>query len=319
MDDADQTPIAVMGPTAVGKSAVAMALAERLGGELISVDSAQVYRGMNIGTAKPDAEQRARIPHHLIDLRDPAEPYSAAEFARDAAACVAAIQQRGARPILVGGTGLYFEALTEGLSPLPPADPAIREALEAERERIGAAAQHQQLARIDPGAAERLHPNDAQRVQRALEVHARTGRTLSEWQRQPREPTLRQPVQTLVLEPPGRAWLHQRIAERFDAMLAAGLVGETWQLFRRGDLDPGYPAIRSVGYRQVWSYLAGESTYSAMRTAGVQATRGYAKRQLTWLRARGGARIPAAPDPVAAAHEVLGVHHGAIAVHWREI
>lgn len=288
--------VAVLGPTAVGKSAVALRLAERLDGEIVSVDSAQVYRGMDIGTAKPSTAERTRVPHHLIDVRDPAEPYSAAEFAADAAKAIRGIRERGRRPIVTGGTGLYFQALTEGLSPLPRAEPALRQKLDEERRRVGAQGQYERLQRVDPEAAVRLHPHDAQRVQRALEVFELTGEPLSVLQQRPRRPAVDESWLTLILEPPDRAWLHERIAERFRGMLARGLVGETWALMRRGDLDTETPAVRAVGYRQVWSYLQGECSYVRMIRAGIRATRAYAKRQLTWLRRQPGRRLRAGEE-----------------------
>ncbi len=296
----------IMGPTAVGKSELALSLAERLDGEIVSVDSAQIYRGLDIGTAKPSPEVRARCRHHLIDIRDPAEPYSAAEFARDAQAAIAAIRSRGRLPLLVGGTGLYFQALQHGLSPMPPADARIRAELEAEEAAHGVQALHRRLQAIDPESAARLHPNDSQRVQRALEVHRLTGRALSQVQREPGLPGLDEAPLKLILEPPERAWLHRRIEARFRAMLAAGLVGEVVALHRRGDLGEELPAVRAVGYRQVWHYLEGACDYPTMLRRGLRATRQYAKRQITWLRGQDdGVRFTAGDGLQARVHSYV--------------
>ena len=298
--------VLIMGPTAVGKSGVGLALAERLGGEIVSVDSAQVYRGLDIGTAKPSPAVRARCPHHLLDIRDPAERYSAAQFVEDARAAIAAIRARGRLPVLVGGTGLYFQALQHGLSPMPAADPQVRAELEAEAAAHGTPALHRRLQAVDPEAAERLHPNDLQRLERALEVYRLTGRPLSEVQRQPGVPGLAEAPLKLVLEPPERAWLHRRIEARFRAMLARGLVGEVAALRRRGDLGVELPAVRAVGYRQVWRYLEGACTHHAMVHDGQRATRQYARRQLTWLRRQDDAvRVTAGPGGTARAYRRL--------------
>jgi tRNA dimethylallyltransferase len=275
------------GPTASGKSAVAMAIARALRGriavELVSVDSAQVYRGMDIGTAKPSAADRAEVAHHLIDLLDPAETYSAARFVADAKAAIEAIQARGALPLLVGGTILYIKALREGLSALPAADAAIRAALDARARAEGWPALHAELARVDPETAARLKTTDAQRIQRALEVFQSSGRPLSQHWRESRGPAAVDPIPLIALEPRSRAWLHERIALRFDAMLAAGFVAEVQALRARGDLHPGLPSMRCVGYRQAWAAL-GAGSPAGLRDAGVAATRQLAKRQLTWLR-----------------------------------
>ncbi|MFP4129874.1 MAG: tRNA (adenosine(37)-N6)-dimethylallyltransferase MiaA [Halorhodospira sp.] len=298
--------VLIMGPTAVGKSGVGLALAERLGGEIVSVDSAQVYRGLDIGTAKPSPAARARCPHHLLDIRDPAERYSAAQFVEDARAAIAAIRGRGRLPVLVGGTGLYFQALQYGLSPMPAADPQVRAELEAEAAAHGTPALHRRLQAVDPEAAERLHPNDLQRLERALEVYRLTGRPLSEVQRQPGVPGLAEAPLKLVLEPPGRAWLHRRIEARFRAMLARGLVGEVAALRRRGDLGVELPAVRAVGYRQVWRYLEGACTHHTMIHDGQRATRQYARRQLTWLRREDDAvRVTAGAGGTARAYRRL--------------
>lgn len=282
--DTDDAPVVcLMGPTAAGKTDLAVALVEALPLEIVSVDSVMVYRDMNIGSAKPDAETLRRAPHHLIDFLDPAEAYSAARFVADAEREMAAIRAHGRIPLLVGGTGLYFRALEQGLAPMPEADPQLRAQLAAELAERGAAVLHARLAAVDPEAAARIHPNDPQRIQRALEVHALTGRPQSEFYR---EQTARRGSAWLKLAivPEARAWLHARIERRFNAMLEAGFVDEVEHLYRRGDLNSRMPSMRAVGYRQVWQYLAGEYDYEEMRLRGVYATRQYAKRQLTWLR-----------------------------------
>lgn len=274
--------ILLMGPTASGKTDLAVELVERLPCDIVSVDSAMVYRGMDIGTAKPDAAVLTRAPHRLIDILDPAESYSAARFRVDALREMAAITAAGRIPLLVGGTGLYFRALRRGLSDLPAADPVVRARLEAEAATWGWEALHQRLQRVDPRAAARIHPNDPQRLQRALEVYELTGRPLSELQ-QGGSDALPYRVLALVLASE-RELLHRRIQERFHRMLEQGLIGEVEGLFRRGDLGPDKPSIRCVGYRQVWSYLAGEVDYPTMVRQGITATRQLAKRQFTWLR-----------------------------------
>ncbi|MEF3192606.1 MAG: tRNA (adenosine(37)-N6)-dimethylallyltransferase MiaA [Halothiobacillaceae bacterium] len=274
-----------MGPTASGKTGLALALARRLPVELISVDSALVYRGMDIGTAKPDAETLRAFPHRLIDILDPSEAYSAARFRQDALEAMREIHARGRIPLLVGGTMLYYRALQDGLADLPAADPALREAISAEAKVRGWAALHEELARVDPKAAARIHPNDPQRLGRALEVWRLTGVPLSEWQARGRAqalPALGR-VLKLALIPP-RELLRERIAERFSQMLAAGFIQEVEALRARGDLHLGLPSMRAVGYRQVWEYLEGTYTYERMVELGVTATRGLAKRQMTWLR-----------------------------------
>lgn len=274
--------ILLMGPTASGKTDLAAALVARLPCEIISVDSALVYRGMDIGTAKPDAELLARAPHRLIDILDPAEAYSAARFRADALREMADISATGRIPLLVGGTGLYFRALRRGLSDLPGADPVVRARLEQEAAELGWEALHQRLRQVDPVAAARIHPHDPQRLQRALEVYELTGRPLSEQQRGGEALPYR--VLALAVAPAEREQLHARIHERFHLMLERGLVAEVDGLYRRGDLGPDLPSIRCVGYRQVWSYLAGEVDYPAMVEQGISATRQLAKRQFTWLR-----------------------------------
>ncbi|MFN3709685.1 MAG: tRNA (adenosine(37)-N6)-dimethylallyltransferase MiaA [Alishewanella aestuarii] len=276
--------ICIMGPTASGKTALAIALKQQLQrAELISVDSALVYRGMDIGTAKPDATELAAAPHFLLDIRDPAQSYSAADFRQDALELIAAIRQRGNTPILVGGTMLYFKALLQGISSLPAADPAVRAELEAEAAVKGWQVMHQQLAQLDPVAAARIHPNDPQRINRALEVYRLTGQSLTALTAQQAEPLPYQ-VRQFAIAPTDRAELHRRIEQRFLQMLAQGFEQEVRQLYQRGDLHPDLPSIRCVGYRQMWDYLAGGVDYDTMVSQGIAATRQLAKRQLTWLR-----------------------------------
>lgn len=275
--------IFLMGPTASGKTALATALYQQLPCELISVDSALVYRGMDIGTAKPTLEELALAPHHLIDIRDPASNYSAADFRSDALRLIAEIQHRGNIPLLVGGTMLYFKALLDGISALPEADPVIRAQLEAEATQKGWAALHEELAKVDPVSAQRIHPNDPQRINRALEVFRITGRSLTELTAEKGEP-FAYPVHQFAIAPTERAVLHQRIALRFDQMLAAGFEQEVIQLRKRADLHLDLPSMRCVGYRQMWQYLDGDCDYAQMRERGIAATRQLAKRQLTWLR-----------------------------------
>ncbi|QOW20211.1 tRNA (adenosine(37)-N6)-dimethylallyltransferase MiaA [Lysobacter ciconiae] len=287
--------IALMGPTASGKTALALDWAERLGGEIISVDSALVYRGLDIGAAKPDAAERTRAPHHLIDIRDPWQPYSAAEFARDARAALDAVIGRGRVPILAGGTGLYFRALLHGLSPMPEADAPIRAQIAADIAERGLPAMHRELATLDPIAASRIHATDAQRIQRALEVYRASGRTITSWRAEPPAPRLPLRVLKLVLAPRDRAVLHQRIEQRFDAMLAAGFLEEVGRLrvlpqLRDHPAPLELPAVRAVGYRQAWEYLDGRGDAADFRDRGIHATRQLAKRQLTWLRGELDAR-----------------------------
>jgi len=276
----------LMGPTASGKSALAVELARLLGGEIISVDSSLVYRGMDIGTAKPSAELRSTIPHHLVDLLDPRETYSAGRFRRDALALVESISREGRIPILVGGTMLYFNALLRGLAVLPRADPEVRARIDAEAAREGWPALHARLSKIDPEAARRIHPHDGQRIQRALEVYRLTGKPLSHWWAQDGEEGGELPFRTvkIAVAPESREILHRRIAARFHAMLQQGLIEEVRRLWRREDLHLGLPALRSVGYRQVWLYLDGRYDFSTMNEKAVIATRQLAKRQFTWLR-----------------------------------
>lgn len=291
--------LCLAGPTASGKTAVALALAQRLPLEIISVDSALVYRGMDIGTAKPSAAERAAVPHHLIDILDPTGSYSAAAFAADAQRLAAEIRARGRLPLLVGGTMLYFKALRDGIDAMPAADPDVRLGLEARAAVEGWPALHAELARIDPVTAARLAPADSQRVQRALEVFLVSGRPLSAWH-QAKDASQREAWPMVSLEPASRAWLHARVAERFDAMLAAGFVDEVRALRARGDLGPELPSMRCVGYRQAWAALAAEDL-RPLRNEGIAATRQLAKRQLTWLRSMPDRQVVAcdAPDALA--------------------
>jgi tRNA dimethylallyltransferase len=284
--NAAQLPPAILllGPTASGKSALALELAEILGCEIISVDSAQIYRHMDIGTAKPDSDQRTRIPHHLIDIIDPHESYSAARFRDDTLAIMREINERGKIPLLVGGTMLYFQALTEGLNDLPQADPTVRLVIDTMAEEKGWPALHQDLARADPEAARRIKPNDAQRIQRALEIFYITGKSMSALLEKPKYVYLPYRIIRFALIPQERNWLHERIAERFELMLELGLIGELRRLRRDYALESTMPSMRSVGYRQVWRYLDGEYALATLREKAVAATRQLAKRQLTWLR-----------------------------------
>ena len=289
----DTRPLAIflMGPTASGKTALACELSERFPLELVSVDSALVYRGMDIGTAKPDAATLARYPHALVDIRDPAQPYSAADFRADALPLMRQISSRGRVPLLVGGTGLYFRALQQGLSDLPEADPATRARLAALAAQIGWPAMHARLAVLDPVAAARIDRNDVQRLQRALEVIELTGRPLSALQRGGSGAPFPWRVLKLALLPADRGVLHERIAQRIDAMLAAGVLDEVRQLRARGDLHPELPAIRAVGYRQAWEHLDGHASLAEFRDRAIFATRQLAKRQITWLRSDHAARL----------------------------
>jgi tRNA dimethylallyltransferase len=289
---ADERPLAIalMGPTASGKTALALDWAQRLGGEIVSVDSALVYRGLDIGAAKPSDAERARVPHHLIDLREPWQPYSAAEFATDARRAMDDIATRGRLPILAGGTGLYFHALLHGLAPMPEADPATRAQLEIEAAQRGWAALHAELAAVDPVAAARIHATDAQRIQRALEVFRLSGRSISDWRDEAAHaPRLPYRALKLVLAPRDRAVLHARIEQRFDAMLAAGFLDEVRRLRALPQLQShprplDLPALRAVGYRQAWEHLDAATDAAEFRDRGIYATRQLAKRQLTWLR-----------------------------------
>lgn len=306
--------LAIAGPTASGKTALALALAQRWPVEIISVDSALVFRGMDIGTAKPSAAELASVPHHLIDIRDPLQAYSAAEFVRDASALLDQIRARGRLPLLVGGTMLYFKALFEGLDEMPPAQPALRAAIEAEAGELGWPALHQQLGQVDPLTAARLSPNDSQRIGRALEVWRASGRPISAFHTRDKAAEASRPLQIqgqpgllLSLEPVERAWLHERIAQRFDAMLAQGFIDEMAALRARGDLTPDLPSMRCVGYRQAWEALdaaeqAGHAEltaaeFSELRDRGIFATRQLAKRQLTWLRSMSQRQLVACDQP----------------------
>jgi tRNA dimethylallyltransferase len=284
--DADRTTgrsplICLMGPTASGKTDLAIELAQHLDCELISVDSALVYRGLDIGSAKPD------YPHHLVDIRDPADPYSAADFAADANRLADEITARGKIPLLVGGTMLYFKAFLEPMADMPSADPEIRAAIEAEAAQFGWPHLHAQLAEVDPQSAERIHPNHSQRLARALEVFRSSGRSMTEWHAQEGgspDPLARFDIKQLAICPLDRTVLHQRIAKRFEKMMQMGFLEEVKGLYNRGDLNPDLPAVRAVGYRQMWQYLDGECSLEQAFEAGVAATRQLAKRQLTWLR-----------------------------------
>ena len=296
--------LGIAGPTASGKSALALAAAQAWPVEIISVDSAQVYRGLDIGTAKPSAAERAAVPHHLIDILDATQAYSAAQFVADARRLIGEINQRGRIALLVGGTMLYFKALTGGLDAMPAADPAVRAALDARAAAQGWPALHAELAAVDPVTAARLKSTDAQRIQRALEVWTVSGQPLSSFHGRHSAPGLALPL--LALAPLDRAWLHQRIAQRFDAMLAGGLVDEVRGLRARGDLQPRLPALRCVGYRQAWAALEA-CDLAPLREQGIAATRQLAKRQLTWLRGMRRTVVACdAPDAVALGLDALG-------------
>ena len=279
--------ICLAGPTAAGKSASTLALAERWPLEIVNVDSATIYRGMDIGTAKPSPAEQAQVPQHLLDIRDPAQSYSAAEFRADALRLIDAIRARGRIPLLAGGTMMYYKALRDGLDDLPQADPALRAELEARAARDGWPALHAELARLDPVTAARLAPNDSQRIQRALEICQLSGQPMSALLgRQRAAAGDHNRYLTISLEPSERAALHARIEQRFDAMLANGLLEEVRGLHARADLHPGLPSVRCVGYRQMWAHLDGEISLEEARGQGIAATRQLAKRQITWLRAQ---------------------------------
>ncbi|HEY3984028.1 tRNA (adenosine(37)-N6)-dimethylallyltransferase MiaA [Cedecea sp.] len=298
--------IFLMGPTASGKTALAINLRKTLPVELISVDSALIYRGMDVGTAKPTEQELAQAPHRLLDLLDPALAYSAADFRRDALAEMAEITAAGRIPLLVGGTMLYFKALLEGLSPLPSADPEVRAKIEQQAAEQGWGALHRQLEQIDPVASARIHPNDPQRLSRALEVFFISGKTLTELTQTSGE-ALPYQVHQFAIAPASRELLHQRIEQRFHQMLASGFEAEVRALFARGDLHTEMPSIRCVGYRQMWSYLAGETSYDEMVYRGICATRQLAKRQMTWLRGWEGVHWLDSEKPEQAYSEVLQV------------
>lgn len=302
--------IAIVGPTASGKTAAALALAHALqqqglgGAEIISVDSALVYRGMDIGTAKPSREELARVPHHLIDIMDPLQSYSAAEFAKDATHLIGDIRARGKTPLLVGGTMLYLKALLEGLNDMPAADPQVREQIQQRAQAMGWPAMHAELMRVDPITAARLAPGDSQRIGRALEIWTATGQPLSAFHQAPKTaaPALNIPV--ISLEPTDRAWLHERIALRFDQMLAQGFIDEVRALRARGDLNPELPSMRCVGYRQAWQGLDEGWREAEIRERGIFATRQLAKRQITWLRSM-RQRVVVAADQAQATAQVI--------------
>jgi tRNA dimethylallyltransferase len=297
--------IAIVGPTASGKTAAALALAQALqaqgGAEIISVDSALVYRGMDIGTAKPSREELAAVPHHLIDTIDPLQSYSAAEFARDATRLIGEIRARGRMPLLVGGTMLYLKALLEGLNDIPAADPQVREAIQARAAQLGWPALHAELMQVDPVTAARLAPGDSQRVGRALEVWTATGKTLSSFHQSAKAAAPNWHIPVLSLEPQDRTWLHQRIAQRFELMMAQGFIHEVRQLRARGDLNPDLPAMRCVGYRQAWQGLDEGWSEKDIAERGIFATRQLAKRQITWLRSMDSRHVIAADAPDALA------------------
>lgn len=278
--------VSIMGPTASGKTAAALAIAKSIPCEIISVDSALIYRGMDIGTAKPSDEERSQVPHHLIDILDPSLSYSVKQFRDDALRLIADIQARSKLPLLVGGTMLYFKALRDGLDDLPSADLALRSQLDMEITRHGTAALHARLRELDSITAERLNPNDTQRVQRAMEIILLSGQPMSSQLDKADKPELPFELMSLALEPSDRKVLHERIAQRFDVMLSAkpGLIEETAALKQRSDLHIGLPSIRCVGYRQAWDYLDGKINRDNLREMGIAATRQLAKRQLTWLR-----------------------------------
>ncbi len=284
-DTAYPPAICIMGPTASGKTELAVELVERLPLEIISVDSAMVYRGMDIGTAKPDAEILARAPHHLVDIVDPSVAYSAARFRDDALQEMATIHAAGRVPLLVGGTMLYFRALQHGLAELPAADPAVRAELEAEAAQKGWATLHSRLGEVDPESAQRIHPNDPQRIQRALEVYTISGRPLSAWLQDAAQTAAPFALVKLALAEAEREQRRIDIARRFQTMLDQGLVAEVETLFQRGDLYAELPSMRAVGYRQIWEYLDARCDYETMREKAITATRQLAKRQMTWLRA----------------------------------
>ncbi len=305
----DQTPvILLMGPTASGKTQLSLDLAARLPVEIVSVDSAQVYRGMDIGAAKPDAATRAAVPHHLIDILEPSEIYSAARFRDDALRLIDEIRRRGRIPLLAGGTMLYFRALQQGLSDLPSANAELRLRLEQEAELVGWAGMHAKLAALDPATAARLHPNDAQRIQRALEVIELSGASPSDWYARPKPRGIEGRVIKLALNPPQRSELHRRIELRFRQMMEQGFLDEVRRLRARGDLHADLPSVRAVGYRQLWDHLEGQGTLEEAVGRGIAATRQFAKRQLTWLRTEPELQWlnPAEPELLSRALSLIG-------------
>jgi tRNA dimethylallyltransferase len=296
-NESKRRAVLLMGPTGAGKSTLALTLAQQLPLEIVSVDSALVYRGMDIGTAKPSPAERAKVAHHLIDIRDPAMSYSVGEFMRDAQLAMQDIWSRGKHPLLVGGTMLYFHALTNGIAQLPEADPDVRAQIDDRAAKLGWAALHQELGRVDSEAAVRIHVNDPQRIQRALEVFKLTGETITKLQQQRLSVFSDVQVKEFALAPLERAELHTKIEMRLKAMLDAGLVAEVRTLYERGDLSAEHPSMRAVGYRQIWGYLAGRSALEEAEEQGIAATRQLAKRQLTWLRRRVNARWMDSMDP----------------------
>ena len=303
----------VIGPTAAGKTAAAMALQDLLGGpdkaQLISADSALVYRGMDIGTAKPSASELQQYPHQLIDIRDPSEPYSAADFVRDADAVIRAALQQGKTPIIVGGTMLYVQRFVRGIAELPSADPVLREHLQQQLHQHGALAMHQRLVQLDAAAATKIHPNNHQRLLRALEVIEATGKSMSsQWQNAHSggaEQRLPIKLVTAAVVPEQREVLHAQIATRFDAMLRSGFVAEVERLMQRGDLHPDLPAMRAVGYRQAWQFLRGDVSHADFIDQALAATRQLAKRQLTWLRRWPGIDVQSNANPGSLAQQIL--------------
>lgn len=290
------TCICLTGPTAAGKTDIALELAQEFSAEIVSMDSAMVYRGMDIGTAKPDASTLARARHHLIDIRDPEDTYSAGQFAQDAARVIGDLHARGKLALVVGGTLLYLRALREGLASLPPRDEAVRKAIDAEAAEVGWAGMHERLAAIDPAAAARIRPSDPQRIQRALEVYSITGRPLSALQAAAEDPPPYD-FRTFALVPADREILKARIEDRFDAMVERGFLDEVRTLRERPGLGPSSSSMRAVGYRQLWAYLEGEHDWQEARRRALAATRQLAKRQLTWLRADSVSEVVAADDP----------------------
>jgi tRNA dimethylallyltransferase len=304
MGGSARLPVLVLaGPTGTGKSDIALELAQVLPVEIVSVDSAQVYRGMDIGTAKPSAAQQRSVPHHLIDIRDPADTYSAGDFARDALTAIEAIHARGRLPLLVGGTMLYHRALHRGIAALPEAEPALRAEIEQHAAKLGWPALHAELAAVDPAAAARIRPRDAQRIQRALEVFRASGRPISEWQRETLGADSRLQWHRFALLPTDRVALRSRLAARFETMMMAGLLAEVRALHARGDLTAAHPSMRAVGYRQLWAFLAGQVSLQRACEQAIVATAQLAKRQLTWLRAE--ADLVALPSGSAEAVERL--------------
>lgn len=303
--------IAIVGPTASGKTAAALALAESLqgcgGAEIISVDSALVYRGMDIGTAKPSRQELEAVPHHLIDILDPLHSYSAADFARDATPLIADIRARGKTPLLVGGTMLYLKALLEGLNDIPPANPEIRTQIQQQAQDLGWPALHDLLAKVDPTTAARLAPGDSQRIGRALEVWTATGQTLTAFHQSAKSHAPDWHIPVISLEPKDRTWLHARIVQRFDQMMAAGLMQEVQGLRQRGDLNPDLPSMRCVGYRQAWEGLEAGWPDSQVRELGIFATRQLAKRQITWLRSMPERTVVAVDGPQDPLSQVLAL------------